>query len=236
MFDEQPDRYEDDQPAWKRIGVPAGLILSVCSVGALAYVLLKPSGGPAPRPHMEQHITQVQLPPPPPPPPPKPQPEPPKKQMEKPKEQAPSPQKASIPKATPKIPSPPAAVTTSIQGNGPGSLANGNGGGGDCIGSGCGTGDGGGGDNDAYYANVMKSQIEAAIRQDEKLRFARYRLKVAVVLDGAGHVARATVQSFSGDSEVEQELRRVLLTVGTNDTPPQDVVRKTFTISIVEHV
>lgn len=236
MFDEQPDRYEDDQPVWRRIGVPAILVLCVCSAGALGYVLLKPSGGPAPRPHMEQHITQVQLPPPPPPPPPKPQPEPPKKQMEKPKEQAPSPQKASVPKAAPKAPSPPAAVTTSIQGNGPGSLANGNGGGGDCIGSGCGTGDGGGGDNDAYYSSIMKSQIEAAIRQDEKLKFARYRVKVSVVLDASGHVARASVQSFTGDADIEQELKRVLLTVGTNDTPPPDVIRKTFTISIVEHV
>ncbi len=155
--------------------------------------------------------------------------------VEKPKEQMPSPQKTTIPKAAPKAPSPPAAVTTSITGPGPGSLAAGNGGGGDCLGSGCGTGDGGGGDNDAYYSGVMKSQIEAAIRRSDLLRYARYRVKVAVVLDASGHVASATLEDFSGDQDVKQELKRVLLSVGTNDVPPPDIVRKTFTISITEH-
>jgi hypothetical protein len=140
-----------------------------------------------------------------------------------------------VPKAAPKAPSPPAAVTTSITGPGPGSLAAGNGGGGDCIGSACGTGDGGGGDNDAYYANIVRTQTEAAIRNDERLRFAKYHVLVAIVLDAGGHVARATLQKFEGPPEIEAELRRVLLGIGTNDTPPADMLRKTFTISITEH-
>ena len=235
MFDEKPDDFVPQRSRLQRLLLPAITVGGIAATGALAFVLLRPSGSPMARPHLEQHITRIQLPPPPPPPLLKPPPEPAKTPQEKPRQQVPTPQKASVPKATPKAPSPPAAVTTSITGSGPGSLAAGNGGGGDCLGSACGNGDGGGGDNDAYYSSVIQSQTLAALRQDEKLRFARYHLRVAVVLDGAGHIASATVESFSGSPDIEQEVRRVLLSVSTNDTPPPDVVRKTFTINITEH-
>ena len=219
----------------RRLGLTlAGLALLGGAAG-LATVLLK-GPGPASRPHQEPHITQVMLPPPPPPPPPKPTPPPPQKTVvERPREQV-SPQKAaSRPKAM-KLPSPPAAVTTSITGPGPGSLAAGNGGGGDCLGSGCGSGDGTGGDNDSYYSSIVKSQIEAAIRRDEKLRFATYRLRVTFQLDGNGHVTRAAIGSFDGDGEARAEIGRILLEVSTNDAPPAEMMAKTFTVSIAEHV
>ena len=153
--------------------------------------------------------------------------------MERPREQM-SPQKATAhPKAL-KVPSPPAAVTTSITGPGPGSLASGNGGGGDCLGSSCGSGDGTGGDNDSYYSSIVKSQIEAAIRRDEKLRFATYRLLVTFQLDGAGHVTRAAIGNFDGDSDARAEVSRVLQQVSTNDAPPAEMTAKVFRVSITE--
>ena len=111
----------------------------------------------------------------------------------------------------------------------------GNGGGGDCLGRACGSGDGTGGDNDAYYSSIVKSQIEAAIRRDEKLRFATYRLRVTFQLDGAGHVTRASIGSFEGDAEARAEVARVLQEVSTNDAPPAEMTAKTFTVSITEH-
>ncbi len=234
MFDEEQERFQEPRSLRRRVLGSAAAATGIALASGLAFVVLRPSASPLARPHQEPHITHIRLPPPP-PPPLKPPPEPPKKSVEKPKEQAPSPHRVSVPKAAPKAPSPPAAVTTSITGQGPGSLAAGNGGGGDCIGSGCGSGDGGGGDNDAYYSNVIKSQTLAALRRDEKLRFARYDLRIAVVLDASGHIATATVQNFSGPADIEQEVRRVLLTVGTNDTPPAEMIRKTFTLNITEH-
>jgi len=234
VFDEQTDRYAPTtSPARRLVPVLAGIGI-FAAIGIGAFVLLRPSGSPAPRPHREQIVAHITLPPPPPPPPIKPPPETAKKEPEKPKENA-APQKAAVPKAAPKAPSPPAAVTTSNTGPGPGSLAGGNGGGGDCLGSNCGSGDGGGGDNDAYYANLVRTQTEAAIRRDDMLRFAKYHVIVAIVLDASGHVARATLKQFEGPPDIEAELRRLLQTIGTNDTPPPDMLRKTFTISITEH-
>ena len=234
MFDEQPDRYAPTGSRVRRLLPVLVGVAAFAGLGATAVVLLKPSGSPAARPHQEKIIAHITLPPPPPPPPIKPPPDTAKKEPEKPKE-TPSPQKASVPKAAPKAPSPPAAVTTSNTGPGPGSLAAGNGGGGDCLGSACGSGDGGGGDNDAYYASLVRTQTEAAIRHDDALRFAKYHVIVAIVLDASGHVARATMSQFEGPPEVEAELRRVLRTIGTNDSPPADMLHKTFTISITEH-
>jgi hypothetical protein len=236
MFDEQPDRYAVAGNGARRwLPALAGIGVFV-ALGAVAVVLLKPSGSPSPRPHQERIIAHITLPPPPLPPPVKPPPDTAKKEPEKPKEVA-SPQKATVPKAAPKALSPPAALTTSIAGPGPGTLAAGNGGGGgDCLGSGCGTGDGGGGDNDAYYAGLVRSQTEAAIKRDERLRFAKYHARVALMLDSSGHVARATIQQFQGSPDDEAVLRQVLQTISTNDSPPADILHKTITLSIGEHV
>jgi hypothetical protein len=234
MFEDEDDLFADTgppKPLWRRIGVPMAIAVAVISTGVTAVELMRGST-PVARPHQDEHITRIMLPPPPPPPPPPkpPPPTPQKMTQDKPREQ-PSPQKASVPKAA-KVPSPPAAVTTSITGPGPGSLAAGNGGGGDCIGSGCGSGDGTGGDNDAYYGGLVKSQIEAALRHDDALRYAKFKLRVTFMLDGAGHVTRASIVEFTGDADVKAEIDRVLRAVSTNDTPPAEMTSKVFTVSI----
>jgi type IV secretory pathway VirB10-like protein len=228
------DEFAFDQPSWlQRFGLPVACVLAIGIVAASAYVLLKGGTSKLARPHQEEHITQVQLPPPPPPPPPPKTPPPPKKTEEAQRQKEAAPQKAEA-KPAPKAPTPPAAVTTSIQGNGPGSLAVGNGGGGDCIGTGCGTGDGSGGDNDAYYSSLVKTQIEEALKRDEKLKYARYRTTISFSLDAAGHVAGAMISSFDGDADVRAEVESVIRAISTGDRPPADMLTKQFSVRITE--
>jgi hypothetical protein len=228
------DDFQDELDAktpLQRFGMPAAAVVFLVVAGAAAAYLLKGSSGPAPRPHMEPHITQVQLPPPPPPPPPPPKTPPPepKKEVETTRPRESVPQKSSTP--APKAPSPPNQVQTSIAGAGPGALGVGNGGG-DCIGAGCGTGDGTGGDNDAYYRNLVQSQMQDALRRDEKLRFAKFRMTVSFSLDASGHIARASVSSFSGDDDAQAEIERVLHAISTGDSPPAEMQAKQFSVRI----
>ncbi|MHA0111180.1 hypothetical protein ACXYUI_29240, partial [Klebsiella pneumoniae] len=67
-----------------------------------------------------------------------------------------------------------------------------------------------------------------------KLRFARYRATVALVLDGSGHAVRATLQSFSGDSDLEPEINRVLLTVAANEKLPPELANQPVVVNISE--
>jgi hypothetical protein len=223
----------DRKSPLQRYGAPVGALVFLVAAGAVVAYVLSGGSGPAPRPHQEPRITQVQLPPPPPPPPPPKTPPPQQKETQVHPKESSTPQKAAS-KPAPKAPSPPAAVTTSIQGAGPGSLASGNGGGGDCIGSGCGSGDGTGGDNDAYYANIVKTQIEDALKRDEKLKFARYRMTVSFSLDAGGHVASTSVSSFTGEDDVQAEVERVLRSISTGDTPPAAIQAKQFSVRITE--
>jgi hypothetical protein len=233
----EDDGFEDldRKTPLQRYAVPAVGIFLILGAGAIGMVIMRGAHTPAARPHNEPHITQVQLPPPPPPPPPpKVQPPQPKKEVQTTHVREPTPSKqASTP--SPKAPAPPNRVETSIAGNGPSNLGAGNGGGGDCIGSGCGNGDGpGGGDNDAYYANIVKTQIQDALRRDEKLRYARYRMTVSLVLDSNGHVARAAIGDFDGEQDIEAEVSRILRQISTGDTPPSAVVAKRFSVHITE--
>jgi TonB family protein len=237
MLDDDFNEDLDRKPLLQRLAVPLVGFVLFAGAGASAFFVLKGSSGPAARPHNEPHITQVQLPPPPPPPPPPKTPPPePKKEQEVARQREPTPSKpVSMP--APKAPAPPNQVQTSIQGNGPSGLAAGNGGGGDCIGStGCGHGDGagGGGDNDAYYATLVKNQIQDALRRDEKLRFAHYRMTVSLSLDSSGRVANASISSFSGDDDVQAEVARALRSIATGNAPPPDILDKRFQVRITE--
>ena len=223
----------DRKTPWQRYGLPVGGAAFILVAGLSAYAVLSNRSGPAPRPHTEPHITQVQLPPPPPPPPPPKTPPPPKKAEETPKQREPTPQK-TVSKPAPKAPAPPAAVQTSIAGNGPGSLGLGNGGGGDCVGSGCGSGDGTGGDNDGYYANLEQTLIRQALERDEKLRFAKYTATFAYSLDTNGHAVGVHVISFSGDDDARGEVQKLIASLSTGDTPAASIVGRQFSARIVE--
>ena len=221
----------DRKTSLQRYGLPVGGFIAIAIVGASAYVLLKGGAAPAARPHNEPHITQVQLPPPPPPPPPPKTPPPPRKAEETPKQREPTPQKA-VSKPAPKAPSPKASVTTSIAGPGNSGLALGNGGGGIGLGTGTGEGDDSGGDNDGYYRDLVQSHLQQALREDEKLRFAQYRVTVSFVLDSSGHYTGLTLAGFSGDDDARAEIERILRAQSTGDTPAASIIGKEFTVRI----
>jgi hypothetical protein len=235
MLDDNEFAEFDKKTPMQRFAVPAVGVFLVVGAAALGFTVIHGSHTPSARPHVEPHITQVQLPPPPPPPPPpKVQPPESKKEVETTRPREPIPSKP-VSTPAPKAPSPPNRVETSIAGNGPGTLGAGNGGGGDCLGSACGNGDGpGGGDNESYYANVVKTQIQDALRRDEKLRFARYRMTVSLFLDASGHVAKATIAAFDGDPDIEAEVNRALHQISTGDSPPSSIVAKQFSVHITE--
>ncbi len=233
LDDDDFDReFDGEKTPLQRYGLPGGIAAAVIVIALSAYAITRGSSSPLARPHNEPHITAVQLPPPPPPPPPPKTPPPPPKQQVVQRQRQPTPQKA-VSRPAPKAPSPPAAVTTSIQGTGPGSLAFGNGGGGDCIGQGCGTGDGsGGGDNDAYYSDLVKSRIQDALRRDRKLEFAKYRVTISFTLSPSGSFANASIASFSGDDDARTEVERVIREASTGDTPVAGIIGKQFSVRI----
>ena len=231
LDDDDFNRAFDAKTPLQRYGLPVGAAVALVVVAVGGYFALRGGAGPAARPHNEPHITQVQLPPPPPPPPPPKTPPPPKKPEETPKQREPTPQKA-VSKPAPKAPAPPASVTTSIAGPGNSGLALGNGGGGDTLGTG--SGEGGGGDNDAYYSQLVQSRIQDALRRDEKLRFARYRVTVTFLLDAAGNFSGASMAGYTGDDDARAEVERVIRSASTGDTPPAAMTSRQFTVRITE--
>jgi hypothetical protein len=234
MFGDDRDEDEDRAPLWRRVGLPVAGVMLAVALAAVGVSMLRHSG-PAPRPHDEERITQIMLPPPPPPPPPPKVPPPPKPDEEKPKEEVPTPHKVDVPKPAPmKAPAPPGNPLTAEAGNGPSAygLGVGNGEGGDCLGN---CGGGGGGDAAAYYAGLIKSQIEAALSRDEKLRFAKYRITVSLLMDASGHAVQATVKDFTGDPGLDAEINRVLSSIAANETLPAEVTAQPVLVRITAH-
>jgi hypothetical protein len=222
---------DDEAPratAWRRYGVPAsigGFVLG----GAWLIMGLLQHGGPPARPHVQPpHITSITLPPPPPPPPPPPTKEPPKP-VEQPRAAAAAPKKMQA--AAPKAPAPPAGVTTSIKGSGAGAIGNGNDGGGDLVGD----GSGGGGDGDAYYENLVVSQVSAILREDGRLRTAHYHGRAAIRLDKSGHVTSVSFENFDGDSEIRDIVVHDLARLAFDDKIPASIRGQPLVVNLHAH-
>jgi periplasmic protein TonB len=199
------------KPAWRRIGAPAVVVVFV-SGGAFGIVNLLKSSGHVARPHIETHITTINLPPPPPPPPPPPE-KPQEKQVEQKVEQKIQQPKPQAPKV-----SAPAALTARA------------GAGDDAYGLKAGEGDGdvvGGGDGDGeqgpYYESVVKSLVADALRADDRLREARYRGTVTFVFDQYGRVQNVNFENFEGDAETRDAVVRALARVAASESIPADM-------------
>lgn len=183
------------------------------AVGALIYSLAHQQAS-APR-HNVTMITRILLPPPPPPKPPPPEPV-----KEQPKLETPKIQEKQPEKAPPKpVQAPPHSPLTAEAGTGPNTygLQVGNGGG-DVIGGGGGTGDRNGWQ---LYAGTIRSQIEGALRRDDKTRYGRWRISVAIWLSASGTVTRADIVGSSGDSAVDGAIKGDLDGLGVGEAPPQ---------------
>jgi hypothetical protein len=167
-------------------------------------------------------VETVQLklvPPPPPPPPPKVEkpPEPPKA-MEQPKMKEDKPVEKPKEKDEPP-PQPLALDAKGAAGSDAFGLA-GRPGGADYIG---GSG-GGSGSRFGGYASLIQSQIQDALKKDDRLRNGRYRISLSVWLSPAGRAERVALNSTTGDREMDEHIQQALLAMPPlRDAPPRDL-------------
>jgi periplasmic protein TonB len=204
----------------------AGLVL-VLGIGVAVLVLTHGDNQPVRKvPEVMMVKLQPLPPPPPPPPPPKmieqpkmveqtpvkmPEPKP-DKPMDKPK--AEPPKAADAP--------PPGPLALDAKGEGPADAFNlgGNPGGNGLLG-----GDGGGGGSRwGWYAAIVQTRIEAALRANGKTRNASARNEIRLWLDAGGRVERARLVSSTGDAEVDRAIEtEVLPGLGFDQAPPRDM-------------
>jgi TonB family protein len=211
--DEEP---EDEQRGWaRRLGRMTVGVLLIGGLGAAVYFIVV-SMSKSER-QMIRTVTRIILPPPPVPPPPPP---PPEKVVETPKIQEPKIADKKPDKAPPKPQQPPASPLTAEAGTGanPYGLAVGNGSG-NMIG-------GGGGDGKAAYQSygrIVSADVQAALRRDDKLRFAKFAAELRIWLDASGKVTQVRLMSSSGDAAVDNEVTRSLSGLALREAPPKDM-------------
>jgi protein TonB len=210
-IDEQQE--EEEPRGWLTTAARVGFGLLVFgAVGALIYSLAhQQTNAPV---HSVTTITRVLLPPPPPPPKP---PEP-KKVEEQPKLAAkPIEKPLDKPQQKP-VQAPPRSPLTAEAGTGsnPYGLQVGNGSG-NVIG---GTG-GGGSEGWQLYAGTIRSQVQGALRRDDKTRYGRWQVAVKIWLSATGTVTRAEIVNASGDAAVDNAIMRDLDGLGVGQAPPQ---------------
>ncbi len=133
--------------------------------------------------------------------------------MQEPKPQAKAPDK---PKSNP---APTNAPLTGAAGSGsnPYGLQVGNGDG-NVIGGG--GGGGGASNNFSLYAGLLQSQLQSALKRDEKARTGRYHVSVKVWLGPGGQVTRMELVSSSGDPAMDGILTRVISGLSLGEPPP----------------
>jgi len=183
----------------------------------MVAVLLK-TYGKVPPPHKpEEIVIHLQplpsMPPPPPPPPPPPQP-PEQKFVEQPKDLKPL-EKKDEPKNPDKPPGPPVPVASGPPSDfglgGPGG-----GGGGGSFGS--------GGSKYGWYAGEVQARIAEALRQNDKTKDAKLRVKVRVWADNTGRITRAALAGSSGNPSLDAALKNQILTgLSLPEAPPSDM-------------
>ena len=205
---------EEESRGWLTTVARAGFgLLAFAAVGALIYSLAhQHAGAPV---HSVTTITRVLLPPPPPPPKP---PEP-KKVEEQPKQEIAKPIDKPLPKTPPKqVQAPPRSPLTAEAGTGanPYGLQVGNGSGNVIGGAG-----GSGSDGWQLYAGTIRSEVQGALRRDDKTRYGRWQVAVKIWLSATGMVTRADVVNSSGDPGVDNAIVRDLSGLGVGQAPPQ---------------
>jgi len=198
-----------------RLAIGVGLAVVVI-VGVVATLLVM--YGKVPPPHKpEEIVIHLQppppLPPPPPPPPPPPQPQP--KMVEQPPVLKPEEKPKNEPKAPDKPPGPPGPVA-----NGPPSDF----GLGGAGGGGNGPGGGGGGSRWGWYAGEVQARIAEALRQNDKTKDAKLRVKIRIWSDSSGRITRAELSGSSGDTTIDDSIKNdVLVGLQLQEPPPQDM-------------
>jgi periplasmic protein TonB len=178
-----------------------------------------------PPPRQVREITIVNVVPPPPPPPPPPMIEQPKI-IDQPKmidQEIEREKPADKPKDEPvkdvKNEEPPGPLSLDAKAVGPGDLFN--------LGSkpgGSPYGGGGGGSRWGWYASIVQSQIETALRANNKTRNATMQVQIRLWADSSGRVSRIELASSTGDAELDAAIRNdVLGNLTLREPPPKDM-------------
>lgn len=85
-------------------------------------------------------------------------------------------------------------------------------------------GGGGGGSRWGWYASIVQSQIEAALRANGKTRNATMQVEIRLWADGSGRVSRIQLVSSTGDAELDAAIRNdVLGNLTLREPPPKDM-------------
>jgi periplasmic protein TonB len=205
-----------------RYGAVLGVII-LCLSGAI-YLFVGHDDGPPPRQVRELTIVNIVPPPPPPPPPPQKMPE--QKMVEQPKmaepefkEDKPLDKPKDEPVKDAKNSEPPGPLSLDAKAVGPGDLFNlGGKPGGNPYGG------GGGGSRFGWYASIVQSQIETALRANARTRNSVMQIRILLWADGSGRVSKVQLVSSTGDAELDAIIRNdVLGSLTLREPPPKDM-------------
>ena len=200
----------------KRAGPLAIFAVLVLALGAVIWILATQTSGVKVAREAPDMVALLP-PPPPPPPPPKDQPPPPPDKIV---ETEPKP--VDQPKApTPDTPAPLTQNAPAQAGGDSFGLQAGSGGGMKIGGTGTGQTAGvAGGFNEAAYGRRMGVDIQRAIQGAEKDNRLVFTVDVAVFVDAAGRVTRASILKGSGDAQLDDALLAVLRGARMSEPPP----------------
>ncbi len=199
-------------------------VITLFFVGGWFFLM---SGSDMPAPKQVRELTVVNIVPPPPPPPPPEQKmlEQPKvteetKMIEQPLDEKPPEKPADEPVKDAKSEEPPGPLSLDAKATGPGDLFN--------LGSKVGGspygGRGGGGSKFGWYASIVQTQIEAAIRANEKTKNAVMQLQFRIWADNTGRISRVELVNSSGSAEVDAAIRNdVIGRLTLREAPPTDM-------------
>jgi periplasmic protein TonB len=202
----------------------AALAVIAILLGGTVYFLVGHDDMPPPRQVRELTIVNIVPPPPPPPPPPPQMPE--QKMVEQPKmaepefkEDKPLEKPKDEPVKEAKNAEPPGPLSLDAKPTGPGDLFNlGGKPGGNPYGG------GGGGSRWGWYASMVQTQIEAALRSNPKTRNAVMQVQIRLWADGSGRVSKIQLVSSTGDAELDTVIRNdVLGSLTLREPPPKDM-------------
>jgi outer membrane biosynthesis protein TonB len=200
----------------------AAIAVIALMLGGAVYLLVGHDDMPPPR--QVRELTIVNVTPPPPPPPPQKMPE--QKMIEQPKmaeqefkEDKPVEKPKDEPVKDAKNEEPPGPLSLDAKAVGPGDLFNlGGKPGGNPYGG------GGGGSRWGWYASIVQSQIESALRGNSRTRNAVMQVRIRLWADGSGRINRVELASSTGDAELDAIIRNdVLGSLTLREPPPKDM-------------
>jgi outer membrane biosynthesis protein TonB len=187
--------------------------------GGALYLFLSGDNTPPARQVRDLTVVKIITPPPPPPPPP-PMPE--QKMIEQPKMVEPElkpPEKIdNQPPKDAKDDQPPGPLSLDAKAEGPGDLFQlGGHPGGSPFG-------GGGGTRWGWYASIVQSQVESALRNSDKTRNAVLSVQIRLWADDSGRVIRVQITPSTGDAALDEAVRNeVLGGLVLRQPPPKDM-------------